>query len=115
MKIAIPVGRDKQTVFKRTGKAPFFLIYENQKLIRIVSNSHIEENEELDESEHNHSKDFQKLKGCDIILVQAIGKNVSQALDDIGLKAQKIRKIDGTTADEVIEKILKLQTNTIST
>jgi len=33
MKIVIPVDKDRQTIFKRTGRAPLFAIYENNKFI----------------------------------------------------------------------------------
>lgn len=114
IKIVVPVDIDKKTIYKRTGKAPFFLIYEDRKLVDIMINNHVknhdDENHHEENSEKevlNHIRDIQNLKNCDIILAQAIGKNMGQALESIGLKIQKISRIDGITANEVIDKFLQ--------
>ena len=115
MKIIVPVESDKETVFKRTGKAPFFVIYEDNKQIDVITNnhahSHSEEDEHhthgnSDEEVEHHRQDIQNLKGCDVILAQAIGPNMEKALNLIGLKVQKISKVDGLTASEVVDKFL---------
>ena len=114
MKIVIPVDNDKKTIFKRTGKAPFFAIYEDNKMIQIVVNAHASSHHEehhhhyghSEEEVEHHRQDILNLKGCDVILAQAVGVNMKEALKDIGLEIQKIRKIDGESADEVIKKFL---------
>ena len=58
------------------------------------------------EHTNEHKKDVIGLKECDIILVQAVGENMKEALESIGLKVKKIRKKDGLTADEVIKNFL---------
>ena len=110
MKIVIPVDEDKQTVYKRTGKAPYFAIYEDDKLIKYIENQHAknhshDEEHSADEVE-NHRRDILDLQDCDVILAQAVGANMSKELELIGLKVQKIRKADGEKAQEVIEKFL---------
>lgn len=114
MKIVVPVDTDKITIFKRTGKAPFFNIYENDTLIDTLVNNHSHNHE--DEGDHSHElskeevehhrQDIQNLKGCDVILAQAVGENMAKALDLIGLKVQKISKVDGTKDIEVVKKFL---------
>lgn len=68
---------------------------------------HTHNHEESDEEHTNsHRKDVQALIGCDIILVQAVGEHMKEALESINLKVKKIRKKDGETADEVIKNFL---------
>jgi predicted Fe-Mo cluster-binding NifX family protein len=109
MKVVIPVDNDKKTVFKKVGRAPFFNIYENNVLISSLVNNHAKEHEDNEHShhhEHSHEKDVKILLGCDVILVQAIGEHMSEAIESIGLKIIKLRKDDGTIASEVLEKFV---------
>jgi len=117
MKIVVPVDNDKKTIFKRTGRAPFFNIYEDLKLVDSMLNSHAQEHdgdhnhshEHSDEHEHahDHKKDVQNLVGCDVILAQAVGEHMKEALESINLNIMKLRKDDGVTSEEVVEKFLK--------
>jgi len=120
MKIVLAVDEDKKTIVKRTGQSAYFAIYEDDKLVDVVPNKHHDgghhahrEREEHDHSgmEHDehtnsHKKDVAYLKGCDIILVQAVGENMKEALESFGLKIKKIRQKHGVTADEVIANFL---------
>ncbi len=114
MKIVFAVDNDKQTIIKRTGQAPFFVIYEDNKVLKYIENSHHHSSQghhhhkEMDEKEHTneHKKDVEPLKGCDIFLVQAIGENMKDAINSIGLDVKKIRQKDGLTADEVVKNFL---------
>jgi len=120
MKIVLAVDEDKQTIVKRTGQSAYFAIYEDDKLVELVPNKHSDgghhahthaHNHNASQAEHDahtnsHRKDVEALKGCDIILVQAIGENMKEALDSIGLKVKKIREKHGKTADEVVKNFL---------
>jgi len=120
MKIVLAVDEDKQTIVKRTGQSAFFAIYEDAKPIKYVPNKHHDgghhththnhehhhSQEEHEAHTNSHRKDVQALQGCDIILVQAIGENMREAIESIGLKIKKIREKHGKTADEVIENFL---------
>ncbi|MEA2098856.1 MAG: NifB/NifX family molybdenum-iron cluster-binding protein [Campylobacterota bacterium] len=122
IKIAIPVDSDKQTIIKRTGQAIYFAIYEDTKVVDYVKNNHghgehgkgegeggaHHKHEHLEDKEHisSHKKDIMGLVGCDVILVQAVGEHMKEALDSIGLKVKKIRKKDGATADEAVKNFL---------
>ena len=117
MKIIVPVDNNQSTIFKRTGRAPFYAIYEDAKLVEFVVNHHAQEHDHYhgDEHEHHehshggenhHRKDIAKLQGCDVILAQAVGEQMQSALKSVGIKIQKLSKHDGATAAEVIEKFL---------
>ncbi len=109
MKIVVAVDTDKQTIVKKTGQAAFFAIYENEKVVDFIPNYHGEGNPQggaYHKHENEHRKGVMGLVGCDVILVQAVGENMREALESIGLKVQKIRKKDGTTADEVVQNFL---------
>ena len=120
MKIVLAVDEDKQTIVKRTGQSAYFAIYDDDKFVEVVPNKHHDgghhshrENEEHDHSEmahdehtNSHRKDVEALKDCDIILVQAVGENMKEALESIGLKVKKIRQKHGVTADEVVRNFL---------
>jgi len=120
MKIVVAVGEDKQTIIKRTGQSAFFAIYEEGKEVVYVPNKHHGggHHSHTHEHKHNHSKeehkahtsshrkDVQALKGCDIILAQAIGENMKEALDSIGLQVKKVREKHGASADELVQNFL---------
>ena len=114
MKIVVPVDTDKHTIYKRTGKAPFFNIYDNEQLIDTIVNNHAYSHYDEDDHDHtsseenveHHRQDIQNLKGCDIMLAQAVGENMAKALELIGLKVQKISKVDGDKAMKVVVKFL---------
>jgi len=122
MKIVVAVDTDKKTIVKKTGQAAYFAIYEDDKVINFIQNRHgagnhgvgnpqgeaYHKHENMQEEEHTneHKKDVISLKGCDIILVQAVGENMKDALISIGLKVKKVRKKDGLTADEVVNNFL---------
>lgn len=119
MKIVVPVDTDKTTIFKRTGQAPFFAIFNDSTLESFVENGHAHEgrnhgegyehdHDENDE-EHvgHHKKDMEPLQGCDVILVQAMGEHMKEALDSLGIKIQKIRKKDGIFAHEAVANFLQ--------
>ena len=114
MKIVVAVDIDKQTIVKKTGQAAFFAIYENEKVVDFIPNHHGEGNHgtgnpqggAYHKHENEHRKGVMGLVGCDVILVQAVGENMREALESIGLKIKKIRKKDGVTAQEAVENFL---------
>lgn len=120
MKIVVAVDEDKKTVVKRTGQCAYFAIFEDSKVIGMVKNghhgggheahTHKHEHHASDAEHHEHTnshkKDVEGLRGCDIILVQAIGENMREALDSVELKIQKVRQKDGATAQELVENFL---------
>jgi len=111
MKIVIPVEEDKTTIAKRTGQCAYFLVYEDGVLHQIIENSHgkahhheHQHNHDHEEHTNSHRKDVAQLKGCDVIIVRAVGENMKEALSEIGLEIKKIRQKDATTAQEAVEK-----------
>ena len=114
MKIVIPVDLDKQTIVKRTGQAPYFAIYEDEKFIQVIENAHGHSNTHdshghKEDKEHvsGHKKDVQILVGNDVILVQMLGEHMREALESIDLKIKKIRQKDGSTAQEAVKNFLE--------
>ncbi len=121
MKIVLAVDEDKQTIVKRTGQSAYFAIYEDDTFLKVLPNKHHDgghhahrqhkehDHSHISHTEHtnSHKKDVEQLKDCDIILVQAVGENMREALESIGLKVKKIRQKHGTTADEVVHNFLE--------
>lgn len=112
MKIAVPVDTDKESIFKRTGQAPFFAIFNGPTAVEFVTNTHhthdeYEHNEHAHEAHVNeHKKDISALQGCELILVQAVGEHMQEALESLNIKIKKIRKKDGVTAQEAVRNFL---------
>lgn len=122
MKIVVPVDTDKSTIMKRTGRAPFYAIYENETAIAYVENQHAKEEEEEEDHRHGHGheggvhhhedegnhhrKDVANLRGCDVILAQAVGEQMQEALEHANIKIVKLSKYDGTHANEVVANYL---------
>jgi len=111
LRIVLAVDEDKKTIVKKTGQSAYFAIYEDDKFVGVVPNKHHdgEHHTHLHDEAHtnSHRKDVEALKDCDIILVQAVGTNMKEALEFIGLKVKKIRQKHGATADEVVYNFLK--------
>jgi len=121
MKIVVPVSGENLEIVTRTGRAPYFAIFEfdgNEfKLIGLNENTHAHEHEE--EHEHGHQEEHtqdevahhhkhvkaSKIEDCDYIVVRAIGPNMEDALKLAGVKVIKVRKNYGEKASEVLEKI----------
>jgi predicted Fe-Mo cluster-binding NifX family protein len=137
MKIAVPVDEDKSTIVKRTGHGAFFAIFEDGVFVDVVKNnhgngnhgeghSHEHHHDHADENHHSHKeyesdeehvkshkKDISGIAGCDLILVQAIGEHMQEALKSMNIKVKKIRQKDGVTAEEAVTNFLKKTTKEI--
>ena len=119
MKVAVPVEGENLKIVTRTGRAPFFAIFEFDgdefKLIGLNENTHAHEHEHehghqeehtADEVEHHHKHvKASKADDCDYIVVRAVGPNMKDALEKAGVKIIKVSKNDGEYATEVLEKI----------
>ncbi|AZV46104.1 dinitrogenase iron-molybdenum cofactor [Nautilia sp. PV-1] len=123
IKIAVPVEGENLVIVTRTGRAPYFAIYEfdgNEfKLVGLNENTHAGEHEHEHEHGHDHKEEHtadevehhhqhvkaSKVDGCDYIVVRALGPNMKDALEMAGVKTIKVSKKDGNTAPEVLEKI----------
>ncbi len=120
MKIVVAVDEDKKTIVKRTGQCAYFAIFEDEKSVAFLPNKHHDggheahsHHHEHEHSEHEHQahtnahkKDVQVLRGCDLILVQAIGENMREALESIDIKIVKVRQKDGSEAEELVKNFL---------
>ncbi len=118
MKIALPVYGENLEIFTRTGRAPYFAIFEfdgNEfKLVDLRENPHAKEHEhghhheEHSEEEINHHHSHVKaanLGECKYIVCRALGPNMKEAILREGITPIMVRKSDGDNALEVLEKI----------
>jgi predicted Fe-Mo cluster-binding NifX family protein len=123
IKVAVPVKDESLEIVTRTGRAPFFAIFEfdgNEfKLLGLNENTHAGEHEHghghgnghqeehtADEVKHHHKHvKASKVDDCDYIVVRALGPNMEDALKLAGVKIIKVSKKDGEKAPEVLEKI----------
>ncbi len=117
MKVAVPVKDEGLEVVTRTGRAPFFAVFEvDEKTFRLLSlepNAHShEEHGEHHHEEHtedeieSHRRHLRGLIGCDYILTLALGPNMKDALIRENITPVKVDKKDGKTATELLEKFI---------
>jgi len=120
MKIAVPVEGENLKIVTRTGRAPYFAIFEfdgkDFKLISLNENTHAKEEHEHEEGHqeehtedevlhHNKHVKASKVDGCDYVVIRAVGPNMKDALKMEGIKIIQVRKKDGENALEVLENI----------
>jgi len=123
MKIAVPVSGKGLKIVTRTGRAPFFAIFQleggNFKFLELRENGHAREHKE--ESHHNsvqpephtpeeiehHYQHLREagLEECQFIVVRGLGPNMRSALERAGVKIVKVSKQIGDMAPEILNKI----------
>jgi predicted Fe-Mo cluster-binding NifX family protein len=128
-KIAVGVHGKDMEIFVRVGRAPWFAIFEESKFVELRPNNHASSHDH--EGGHHggghghghshkhepteahspqevelHRKDLENLSDIDVILVRAIGPNMKEALELNDIEIVKMRKSDGNTAEELIQKYL---------
>ena len=120
MKVAVPVSGENLEIFTRTGRAPFFAIFECDengcKFLELRENPHAKEHEHdhghhheahsEEEINHHHSHvKAARLGECKYIVCRALGPNMKDAVLREGIIPVMIKKSDGENALEVLEKI----------
>ena len=116
MKRAIPVFGENLEIFERTGQAPFFAVFEDDKLLELRENPKHSHSHTHHHHDHNHADDENHtnehrnqalvIQDCGEILVRRVGPNMQEALKEAGIKIVKMRKKHGDKADEVIKLYL---------
>ena len=121
MKVAVPVKDDTLEIMTRTGRAPFYAIFEvndnDYELLELRENLHSHEHEHEDgeitsEEEYSqaevrqHRKQLQNISDVDAILVRGLGPNMKGALELENIKVIRVNKKDGDFAGDVIKKYL---------
>lgn len=114
MRIAIAVEGENLKIVKRTGQAPYFAIFEDREFEQIVeatkghAHDHHEEHDHGGNEEHisGHGKSLANIADCDLLLVQAIGEHMSEAVERVGIAVKKIRQKDGEYANEAVVNYL---------
>ena len=119
MKIAVPVEGENLKIVTRTGRAPFFAIFEfngdDFKLLELRENGHAKEHEgehhhhheeHTKEEVNHHHKHLKaaKLQECKYLVHRALGPNMKDAVAKIGLIPVKVSKKDGDDALDVLRK-----------
>ena len=118
MRVAIPVGGEDLVVYRRTGRAPFFAVFdikeEDISLVEIRRNPHSEredhhdeEEEDFEESVRLHERDLSVIDDCDYMIVSAVGKHFKEALRRKGIKVAKVSYGKGATAYDFIKEFLQ--------
>lgn len=126
VKIAVPVSAQERQIHARTGMAPYFAVYVDGTFTELRPNAHAASHAQeghgnghghghggaespepysKEEVEH-HRQDLGNLQDIDVILTRAVGPNMKEALESVGIKVVKIRKADGDTADAAIANYL---------
>ncbi len=80
MQVAIPTN-DSVNIFKRTGRAPKFVIAEISgntfSFLKTVDNKHTHDhNDNEHEKEHSHQDLVDSISGCKYIIVNMVGKHL---------------------------------------
>jgi predicted Fe-Mo cluster-binding NifX family protein len=120
MKVVVPVEGDNLQIVSRTGRAPYYAIYEvengNYKLIELRENLHAREhahdddetgfhNEEYSEAEvRHHRNQLKNIGDTDCIIVRGLGPNMKGALEREGIKIIRAGRKDGTNANDLVKK-----------
>jgi len=117
MKLALPVFDEGLEIFERTGQAPFFAIFEDDKFLELRQNpKHSHSHTDHDEHHHGHGENHTNehknqvksaLYDVDKVLVRRVGPNMQEALKDANIEIVKIRKKHGDKANEVVKLYLK--------
>jgi predicted Fe-Mo cluster-binding NifX family protein len=119
VRIAVPVEGENLRIVTRTGRAPYFAIFqfdgERFQLEKLTENTHAKEHREGEghqeahtEEEiahHHHHVKASQLGECQFIVVRAVGPNMREALKREGIKIVKVSQKDGEYAPEVLEKV----------
>ena len=123
IKVAVPVDGKDLNIVTRTGRAPYFAIFEYDgnefKLAALNENTHASEHEHGHHHEHGHEEEHtqeevehhhkhvkaSKVDDCKYIVVRGLGPNMKDALEMAGVKIIKVGKKDGENALEILEKI----------
>jgi len=115
MTIVIPVDNDKQTIFTRTGRAPYFAIFDNETFLDAVENAHAKSHHDDEHHHHEehtqeevleHKQDLEAIAKYDVMLYRALGPNMKEAIELLGIKVQKISKKEANLAIEAVKKFL---------
>jgi len=117
MKIAVPVVGENLTIFKRTGRAPYFAIFEYDgddiKFLELRENPHAKAHHHhhkeahIDEEINHHQKHLREINlgECKYLVCAMLGPNMRDAVQNEGIEAIIIKGIDGENALEVLKEI----------
>jgi predicted Fe-Mo cluster-binding NifX family protein len=120
MKVAVPVKDDTLEIVARTGRAPFYAIFDvidnNVRFIELRENLHAHEHshddtmheEEYSEAEiRHHRNQLKNIGDVDTLIVRGLGPNMKGALEQEGIQVIRSSKKDGEKADELVKNFFQ--------
>ncbi len=120
MKVAVPVNGEALEIVTRTGRAPYYVIFEvngnDIKFIELRENLHAHEHdhdgqgheEEYSEAEVlHHRNQLKNIGDTNAIIVRGLGPNMKGALEREGTRVIRASKKDGDKADELVKKFFQ--------
>jgi predicted Fe-Mo cluster-binding NifX family protein len=124
IKIAFPVEGEELQIVTRTGRAPYFAIYNFEngefQFLELRENGHAKEHHDHGEGAHqephtqeeieHHRHHLRKanLGECKYIVVRALGPNMRDALAREGVTPIKISKKDGERVPDLFPKLRQI-------
>lgn len=111
MKIAIPVKDNILEIFPKTGKAPYFAIFNDSNFSHLVKNL-VEEEAEDQNSTHEdhiafHKKQIEQLGDIEAVLVVLIGKHLRKAFEEKNIQIIEFPQNDFKNAIDLLQAYLK--------
>ena len=116
MKIAIPVKDESLEIYPRTGKAPYFAIFNDSTFSHLIKNL-IEEHEHESEKDPSidhvefHRKQVQALGHIDAVLVVLIGKHIKKAFEEKNIQVFEFPQNNIKNAKELLQAYLDSKNN----
>lgn len=109
MKIAIPVKDKNLEIYPRTGKAPYFAIFNDSSFSHLVKNIAEEHEDETNPSIDHvefHRKQVEALGNVDVVLVVLIGKHIKKAFEEKNIQVIEFPQNNFKNAKELIQAYL---------
>ncbi len=109
MKIAVPVKDETLEIFPRTGKAPYFAIFIDNKFSHLVKNL-VEENEDENDPSKDHiefhRKQVELLGNIDAVAVVLIGKHIRKAFEEKNIQIIEFSQNNFKNAKELVQSYI---------
>ncbi|OSS43106.1 hypothetical protein DESAMIL20_214 [Desulfurella amilsii] len=111
MKIAIPVKDESLEIFPKTGKTPYFAIFNDSTFSHLIKNlvgNHEHEDEESTSIDHVefHRKQVETLGDIDAALVVLIGKHIKKAFEEKDIQVIEFPQSNFKNAKELLQVYL---------
>ncbi|MFO8016274.1 MAG: NifB/NifX family molybdenum-iron cluster-binding protein [Candidatus Woesearchaeota archaeon] len=99
----IAVAADSESEESRVsgvgGRAPYYLIFEDKKLVKAMENPHT-----TGGGAGVRTAEMLKGEGVALVISGEIGPNMQASLDKEGIKTRKIENVEGKTVKQAVEE-----------